>query len=154
MDPTASNPNAMAARPAEASTSTAAQPAKGKPRPTQRSEMDPEAVLEQIRLQLGEISYREAQRLAKEAAARFPDHDGIRLMNRALNEPTVQTSAGRGYGRAEEFSWLSAPPDSARGQWVALVGDEMVAAAKTLAELADSLRSKKMSKAPLVVRIA
>ncbi len=112
-----------------------------------------EVTLEEIRAHLGEGRYRTAQRLAKKAAARFPDHAGLRTMNRGLNERQVRTRTASGQGRAEEFEWLRNPPESARGKWVALVGNEVVAAAEALAEVMESLKSMNLPKTPLVHRV-
>ncbi len=109
--------------------------------------------MEEIRAHLGEGRYRTAQRLAKLAIAQFPDHAGLRTMNRGLNQRRVRTSPATGQGRSEELEWLRNPPESMRGKWVALVGNEMVAAAEALAEVMESLKSMNLPKTPLVHRV-
>ena len=52
--------------------------------------------------------------------------------------------------REEEFEWLRNPPESVRGKWVALLGNEMIDAAETLVELEGSLCSKDLPKPALV----
>ncbi len=112
-----------------------------------------DAALEEIRTHLGEGRFRTAQRLAKVAVVRFPDHPGLRIMNRGLNERQVRTRPATGQGRAEELEWLRNPPESVRGKWVALVGNEVVAAADALAEVMESLKSMTLPKTPLVHRV-
>lgn len=114
---------------------------------------DPDAVVKEILTDLGELRYRRAQRLAKEAAARFPDHPGARKMNRALNEWKARTRPATGRDTTEEDNWLKNPPESAYGKWVALIGSEMVGSAERLAELIEQLRSMNLPKSALVVRI-
>ncbi len=74
-------------------------------------------------------------------------------MNRGLNERQVRTRPATGQGRTEELEWLRNPPESVRGKWVALVGNEMVAAAEALAEVMESVKSMNLPKIPLVHRV-
>lgn len=112
------------------------------------------AVLEEIRAQLGYGRYQDAQNLAREAAVRFPEHPDVAKMNRALNEWTAKTQPASGVDRHEErVRMQQGLPDSFRGKIVALVGREVVAAAATVAELGQQLRSKELSKRPLVFRV-
>lgn len=121
--------------------------------PTASSKTRGDAALEEIRAHLGEGRYSTAQRLAKGAVARFPDHPGLRTMNRGLNERRVRTRPATGQGRTEELEWLRDPPESARGKWVALVGNQVVATAEALAEVMESLKSMNLPKTPLVHRV-
>jgi hypothetical protein len=117
------------------------------------SDAQPDEILDRIRALLTDHSLL-ARRLAEEAAARFPEHAGIRQAKRILNDGKATVgSGGPEPGTADEFDWLRHPPESARGKWVALVGREMVAAADTLAELMGDLRSQKLPKPALVHRI-
>lgn len=145
-----SPPNPMTARAAEASGATVASP-----RAPLGGAVDsrPDAVLEEIRAHLGEGRYRSAQRLAKQAAARFPEQAAIQRMNRGLNEWTVRARPASGQGRSEEFEWLRKPPESARGKWVALVGGKMVAAGESLADVMQLLKSMDLPRTPLVHRV-
>ncbi len=126
-----------------------------RPREDQRlpSARRPDDMLEEIRAHLVEGRYRTAQRLAAQAAARFPDNPEIRTMNRGLNEWKVRTRPASGQDRTEEFEWLRNPPESARGKWVALIGRRMVAAGEALAEVMESLKSMDLPKTPLVHRV-
>ncbi len=114
---------------------------------------DPDLALDQIRAHLGKGRYRTAQRLAREAAVRFPRHGGISTMNRGLNGRIASTRPAADHSRREELAWLRNPPESTRGQLVALVGSEMVACAQTMSELMAALKATKLSKMPLVHRI-
>jgi hypothetical protein len=121
--------------------------------PLHARDADPEGVLQEILSYLGEVRFRAAQRLAGEAAVRFPAHAGIRRMNRALNEWQVRTRPATGRDTTEELDWMRNPPASARGKWVALIGSEMIAVSEDPVELMESLRSKNLPKNPLVIRV-
>lgn len=115
----------------------------------------PKAMLESIRASLGEGRYPLAQSLAREAAARFPEHPDVAKMNRALNEWKASTRPGSGVDRTEESEWMKQDvPESLRGKVVALVGKEVVAAADSVTELARRLRALDLPKRPLVFRVA
>jgi len=121
--------------------------------PSLPPDAQPDAVLAEIRSHLFEGSYGTAQSLAKAAASRFPEHPEICTMNRGLNDWRATTRPATGVDRTEEREWLRNPPESARGKWVALVGNEMVSSAHTLAEVVESLRSKHLPKRPLALRV-
>jgi hypothetical protein len=110
-------------------------------------------VLNEIRSRLGDGHFRVAQRLAAEAAARFPEQPEVSRMNRALNERQVWTRPASGRDTAQEFRWLKNPPESVRGMWVAVLGSDVVAASENPEDLLDSLRSKDLSRSPLVLRV-
>ncbi len=114
---------------------------------------DPEAALAEIRSLLTD-DFLAAQQLALEAAARFPRHAGIQNAKRILNGGTATIAkTGPKPDQHKDVEWLRNPPESVRGKWVALVGGEIVGSADDFAELAESLRSKKLPRTPLVHRI-
>jgi len=122
-------------------------------RPEEVRHADPEAVLDQIRSLLTDDFFA-ARELALAAAARFPQHEGIQNASRILNDgKSTVSKRGPRPSHRRDFEWLRNPPESVRGKWVALVGGKLVDSAKTLAELADSLRSHKFPTTPLVHRI-
>jgi hypothetical protein len=111
---------------------------------------DPEALLARIR-ELVTDDFVGARLLAREAAARFPQHAGLRNARRVLDEGRATVVPDhRDVTRDEEFRWLSNPPQWARGKWVALDGGSLVAAADSLDELASALESRQLPTPPLV----
>ena len=115
----------------------------------------PAAALEEIRAYLGEGRYQDAQSLARETAARFPEHPEVAKMNRALNEWKSTSRPATGVDRSEEMEWLRQDlPESLHGKVIALVGKEVVATADTVTELGRQLRSMELLKRPLVFRVA
>ncbi len=126
----------------------------GQARPPLLSEAaEGDGVVEAIRAHLFESRFRTAQRVAREAASRFPNHPEVGRLHRALNERTASRKPASGRDLSEEAAWLRNPPESVRGRWVALIGSELVGVAKTLAELLEELRTKNLCKEPLVHRI-
>ncbi|HEX9735241.1 MAG TPA: hypothetical protein VGG06_24995 [Thermoanaerobaculia bacterium] len=116
----------------------------------------PEAAVEQILAFLGKDEYLTARRLAREAARRFPDHARVRKIAGVFDprgKAVVRPGGPRQPDRSREFEWLRHPPDWAHGKWVALAGDEVVAADESLAEVERIVRIRKLSTRPLVHRI-
>ncbi len=154
MDPRPTSPNPMAARSSQAAGGAVSSVPPDRGVETMIAPgAQADAVHQEIRTHLGEGRYRKAQRLAKEAAARFPDHPGIRTMNRGLNDWRVTTHTATGVDRTEEYAWMRNPPESVRGKWVALVGSEVAAAADTLAEVIEILRPRQLPKPALMLRV-
>lgn len=95
-----------------------------------------------------------ARRLVERALERSPDHAELNRLNRFLDlseakpNPTVEPST------EDEIAWLSDPPDSARGRWVALVGRQVVAMTDSIRELKVALRSLDLNQKPLIHRVA
>lgn len=117
---------------------------------TSSKDADPEAVLRRIRALVTDHLFA-ARRLASEAAARFPEHSGIRNAHRILNEGKATVgSGGPEPARDEEIEWLRNPPEAVRGRWVGLLGRKLVGTADTLAELIDLLRAKNLETRALV----
>ncbi|MCP4662463.1 MAG: hypothetical protein GY856_44260, partial [bacterium] len=69
-------------------------------------------VVEEIRARLFESRFRTAQRLAREAASRFPEHPEIGRLHRALNERTASRKPASGRDLSKEAVWLRNPPES------------------------------------------
>ncbi|HEX9732045.1 MAG TPA: DUF5678 domain-containing protein [Thermoanaerobaculia bacterium] len=117
---------------------------------------DPDSAIDKVMLLLDEDRFLTARQMAAEALARFPDNRRVRgawsiFDNR--NKAKVSPMGPRP-SRREEFAWLRNPPAWAYGKWVALLGSETVAVADTLAEVLEILKSKTLSRQPLVHRIA
>ena len=118
--------------------------------------ISPEAAVKRVLAHLGEGSYLIARQLAAEAKRRFPADPGV-LRIVEVFEPrgkaVPRPDGPRQPDRKEEFDWLRDPPAWARGQWVALVGREVVAHNESLTEVERLLRSLELDKRPLVYRV-
>ncbi len=110
-------------------------------------------VLEEIRAHLENYRFRDAQRLAKEAASSFPEVPAVQKMNRALNDRRAKRRPSTGRDSTQDFLWLKDPPPEARGKWVALAGSEVLALGTKLTDLVESLSTEDLSKKPLLVRV-
>lgn len=93
-----------------------------------------------------------AQSLARDSAVRYPEDSEAKKACRILTggEATPRPKTGRSL--RDEYRWLRSPPDEYRGCWVALVGEEVVAAADTLAKLRELLPPQ-LERAPLAVHL-
>jgi Family of unknown function (DUF5678) len=69
---------------------------------------------------------------------------------KALAPPRITRIDSRDVDRTREFRWLTSNGAKYRGQWVALVGDNLVASAATLAKLLSELRSSPPPSKPLI----
>lgn len=110
-------------------------------------------LLDEIRhcTRAGEI--RTAQRLAREAAARYPEDAGLQKARRVLTGEVATSRPRTGRSLRDEYGWLKSPPAEYRGRWVALIGREVVAAADSLEKLRELLPSH-LDQTPLAVRVA
>ncbi len=116
--------------------------------------VDPDRAVEDILSLLSQERFQTARRRAAEAVARFPAHRRVANVWRIFDHRSEATRRpATEPNRREEMAWLRNPPDSVRGQWVALVGSEMVAKADTLPELAELLGSETLPKPALVHRV-
>lgn len=117
-------------------------------------DLGPGAVLGRLRefVEAGQLNA--ARRLTEEASRRFPDHDEIQRARHILRAAEATPNPFAQPTTAAEIEWLDNPPAEARGNWVALVGSELVGMAETLAELMNQLKTKNLQRLPLVQRLA
>ncbi len=113
----------------------------------------PEGLLVEIRDLIASGDVRAARRLTAEAAKRYPNDAELVNAHRILNTGRSYTRTGAGRNTREEFEWLQDPPERYRGKWVALVGRDVVGAAKTLKELLAAIPAN-LEKTPLTVQVA
>lgn len=69
---------------------------------------------------------------------------------KALAPPRIRRSDRRDVDRSAEFRWLHLNGPQHRGEWVALVGDRLVASATTLSELLSELKAHPPAGKPLI----
>lgn len=70
-----------------------------------------------------------------------------------LAPPVVKRVQRRDVDRTQEYDWLRANGRDYRGRWVALVGGNLLASARTLRELQEELRSTQPASRPLLHRV-
>ncbi len=125
-------------------------------RPTRRSEagVAPGRALDEIRELLSHGDLPAARELAAAAACRHPDHQELRNAKRVLCDGKAFPIAGSIRTSDRELEWLRDPPETYRGQWVALLESNLVGASNSLEELMRSLAPEILERSPLVVQIA
>ena len=105
-------------------------------RPVRKAREQPEAVLDEVRALLRVGNVQAARDLVDAAAVRWPDCTELQTATRVLAKGKATSIPGkRGPNRDQEFKWLKNPPERYRGQWVALLGSDVVGSADTLKEI-------------------
>ncbi len=69
---------------------------------------------------------------------------------KVLSPPRIKKSDRLDVDRSSEFRWLRENSSRFQGQWVALVGNELVASAASLADLLAQLKSTPPASSPLI----
>ena len=107
----------------------------------------PEVLERRIRSLLLEGRIRDAHE-ALEAAG--PDAPVDPKLREVLSPPKIKRSDKRDVDRSAEFRWLDANSAQFRGQWVALVGETLVASASSLHVLLSDLKANPPLGKPLI----
>ena len=95
-----------------------------------------------------------ARRLAKDALQSFPDHPALIAWGKALAPAEARLSPATGVDRSAEFAWIERNAPLYRGQWVAVLGDKLLAHAGTAGELASKLDKNPTEIPPFIHRIS
>ena len=72
------------------------------------------------------------------------------MLVKVLAPPRIKKSEIRGVDRSAEFRWLDEHSLKHSGQWVALLGENLLASAPSLAELLSILKANPPSDRPLI----
>jgi hypothetical protein len=96
-----------------------------------------------------------AMREAARGAKLFPGHAWLRQANRVLNPSKVAAVPARDQemDRRKEYDWLRRHRDEYRGQWVALMEDELIASSESFDEVLRDVRARRLTTHPLVHRV-
>jgi hypothetical protein len=112
----------------------------GGPRPGQADELA--ARLEQLRALLEEDDVQGARRLIRELESRWPHSDRVRHLARTLAPPTVRLRPDiPNISRNREHAWLHQHAHEYPGQWLALLGDQLLAADRKLRAVVDRMKT-------------
>jgi len=93
---------------------------------------------------------RQQVKAARELLTHLPDESEYERIKVLLRLPTTSTAAQRDRDRTAEYAWLREHAGEYSGQWVAVSGDVLLAAAKSLRELRRHLRAASPVSPPLV----
>jgi hypothetical protein len=107
----------------------------------ERDDQELIAALEQIRHLIETSAVEEARALAKEMAARWPDDKDVRHWARVLAPAKARVIPGRG-GRPldQERAWLREHAHEYPGCWLAVYGDQLIAADPDLSQVMRIMR--------------
>ncbi len=120
----------------------------------QGSDSQADEILDTVRELLAIGRLPTARMLVERALLRFPDHAELSRISRFLDLREAQSNPLVEPSTSDEIDWLTDPPESARGRWVALIGRQVVAMADSARELKETLRSLDLAQRPLVHRVA
>lgn len=77
----------------------------------------------------------------------------ILCLRRVLAPPVVQRTSKRDVDRRTEYEWLRTEGHRYRGQWVAVLGNQLLAVAPTLRELRRRISTMTLAHPPLLQRV-
>ena len=114
----------------------------------------PESFLEEIHRIFESGTLRGAREVAERGLELFPDHPELRRLHDALGPPKVRTVPGyrQPPDRRDTFEWIleNGNREKYRGQWVAVLGTEVIAASPDLEEVRKALHSRDLPYLPLL----
>lgn len=111
----------------------------------------PESFLEEIKSILNSGTLVGAREVAERGLALYPDHPELRRLHHAFR-PYYVRPALPGHNipdRRDTYEWLRQNADKYRGQWVAVLGTDLLAASPDLDELHEVVKSKTLPALPL-----
>ncbi len=81
------------------------------------------------------------------------DEPEVRRLKDLLAPPRITVSPARDVDRTQEYRWLRTHWHEFRGQWIAVDGDTVVAASRSLKELREKLKALQLNRPPIVHRV-
>lgn len=114
----------------------------------------PAAVAAHARKLLGEGQIQIVRTLVDRALQNYPANNELLRLKRVIEPGKVVRHPGLRYSnRQAEFDWIARNRDQYQGQWVALIGDQLIAAEEDAKILLKKLKQQNPSETPLVHRI-
>jgi hypothetical protein len=111
----------------------------------------PESFLEEIHRIFESGTLRGARDVAERGLALFPGHSELQRIHHALKPPQVRTLPGyRIPDRRDTYKWIEENKETYRGQWVAVLGTEVIAASPDLEDVRKALRVRSLPYPPLL----
>lgn len=111
----------------------------------------PESFLEEIRRIIESETLRGAREVAERGLALFPDHPELQRLHHVLRPHESRTVPGyRIPDRRDTFEWMQENAEKYRGQWVAVLGTNLIAASPDLEEVRQAVRSRALPYPPLL----
>ena len=113
----------------------------------------PQLLVEQIKKLLSRQRFLAAQRAAVRAAEEFPEEPWLQKAKRVLDPTGASSVPATGPERTRELEWLRLNSDAYRGKWVALLGDDLIAAGDDFDTVWREVQATPLEGKPLVHRI-
>ncbi len=95
-----------------------------------------------IRALLHSADFRGARKLVAEAREYGSMEPELEKLEKLVAPPTYKLTPARGFDRSAEIQWLKEHGAEYRGQWVAVMGSELLGHASELRELMKHLRAE------------
>ena len=111
----------------------------------------PESFLEEIQTILNSGTLVGAREVAERGLALYPDHPELRRLHHAFR-PYYVRPAPPGHNipdRRDTYEWLRQNADKYRGQWVAILGTDLIAASPDFDEVRRAVQSRDLPHLPL-----
>jgi len=114
---------------------------------------EPQVLVERIKTLLARQEFLAAQQAAVRAAEEFPDEPWLQKAKRVLHPTRVASTPATGPERTRELEWLRRNGSAYRGKWVALLGDDLIAAGGDFDTVWREVQARPLKGKPLVHRI-
>lgn len=119
-----------------------------------REEETPESYVARIQDLIERDRVSGARRLIAEALAHFPGHSALIPWQKALSRAKVVKVGGPlDRDRSPEYRWLETHGPRYQGEWVAVLGDRLVAHSRDVDEFRAKLDATPTDFPPLVVKV-
>lgn len=112
----------------------------------------PESFLEEIRAIINSGTLRGAREVAGQGLALYPDHPELKRLHHVLRPFEVRSvSGGRNIpDRRDTYEWLRQNAAKYKGQWVAVLGSDLIAASSDLDEVLEAVKRASLDALPLL----
>ena len=119
--------------------------------PLRKAEPETRSYRERIRELVEADRVEGARRLLAEALERGDHGEDLSYWQRVLAPAKVLGVGGeRDFDRTPDIRWINEHWESYRGQWVALLGGELLSHSESLDEVASTLKKNKPARSPLL----
>ena len=110
----------------------------------------PESFLEEIRAIIHSGTLAGAREVAERGLALYPDHPELKRLHHVLRPFEVRPAPGLNIpDRRDTYEWLRQNAANYKGQWVAVLGTDLIAASPDLHIVHEAVRSRNLPYLPL-----
>jgi len=110
----------------------------------------PESFLEEIKAIFNSGTLEGAREVAERGLALYPDHPEMKRLHHVLRPFEVRPAPGLNIpDRRDTYEWLRQNADRYKGQWVAVLGTDLIAASPDLHSVHEIVRSRNLPYLPL-----